>query len=212
MPEFIPVFPLEIVAFPGENINLHIFEPRYRELILDCQAEGKNFGIPSFYDERIADYGTEVELLSIEKTYDDGKMDIRTRGLRVFRMLEFLKEVPQKLYSGAIVNFQDNIMNTNVDVSSSLFGYIRQVQQLLNIDKLKIEKPSEIRSFELAHLLGLNIKQENELLSFPTEVERQGYLITHLREIIPIILQAEESRKRAQLNGHFRKEIPPNLD
>ena len=88
MPKFLPVFPLSLVAFPGERLNLHIFEPRYKQLIQDCQDEGKTFGIPAYIDDHLNEFGTEMELTSIEKVYEDGSMDIKTRGVQVFRVLE----------------------------------------------------------------------------------------------------------------------------
>ncbi|MEL7221839.1 MAG: LON peptidase substrate-binding domain-containing protein, partial [Bacteroidota bacterium] len=63
------LFPLQIIAFPGEAVNLHIFEPRYRQLITDCVEEGITFGIPSFVNGKVNEFGTEVKLIKIEKTH-----------------------------------------------------------------------------------------------------------------------------------------------
>ena len=71
----LPLFPLNIVAFPGETLNLHIFEPRYKELITDCIKSDYVFGIPSFVKNKI-EVGTTAKILKIEKTYEDGRMDI----------------------------------------------------------------------------------------------------------------------------------------
>ena len=90
MPRELALFPLQIVVFPGEAVNLHIFEPRYRELIKDCQEDGITFGIPTFQNGKVLDFGTEVELLSIEKRYPGGEMDIKTRARGIFQILDFL--------------------------------------------------------------------------------------------------------------------------
>src|SRR4051812_43582452 len=108
MTNFIPVFPLGIVVYPGENVNLHIFEPRYKQLINECHAEGKPFGIPTVIDNKLNDIGTLVKITELVKMYDNGEMDIRTQGVRVFRILEMIKSVPDKLFGGAIVNYPDN--------------------------------------------------------------------------------------------------------
>ncbi len=209
MPRFLPVFPLNLVAFPGEQLNLHIFEPRYKQLIRDCQQEGKTFGIPAYIDDHLNELGTEMELLSIEKVYDDGKMDVKTRGLRVFRVLEFLKEIPEKEYSAAIIDYRTDTMDRDLEVSSMLFGYVRQLQQLLRIDRPHFEKPSALNSFEIGHLVGLNIKEEYQLLLYDRESDRQKYLLNHLKRIIPVVIETERLKQRVQLNGHFREEIPP---
>ena len=108
MTNFIPIFPLGIVVYPGEKLHLHIFEPRYKQLIKECKDSNKPFGIPAVINNRLQEIGTLVEILDIIQTYDNGEMDIKTQGLKVFRILEVIKSIPEKLYSGAIVNYPDN--------------------------------------------------------------------------------------------------------
>src|SRR6476619_6222091 len=109
MINFVPIFPLGIVVYPGEQLNLHIFEPRYKQLINECFAEKKLFGIPVVINNHLNEMGTLVEVEEITSRYDNGELDIRTRGIKVFRVLEVIKQVPDKLYSGAIVNYPDNV-------------------------------------------------------------------------------------------------------
>ena len=87
MMNFIPVFPLNIVVYPGEQLNLHIFEPRYKQLIKECIAEEKLFGIPVVLDKRIQEYGTTLKVTELVKEYDNGEMDIRAKGQSLFRVL-----------------------------------------------------------------------------------------------------------------------------
>ena len=101
MINFIPIFPLALVVYPGEELNLHIFEPRYKELITECFAEAKPFGIPTVLEEGVAETGTMVEITEIVQVYEDGRMDIKTRGIRVFQVLELIESIPDKLFSGA---------------------------------------------------------------------------------------------------------------
>ncbi len=108
MTNFIPIFPLGIVVYPGENLNLHIFEPRYKQLIHECHTGKKPFGIPTVIEDRLQDYGSLVQVSEMTQVHENGEMDIRTTGLKVFRILEVIKTVPDKLYSGAIVNYPEN--------------------------------------------------------------------------------------------------------
>src|SRR5579872_3919529 len=101
MTKFIPIFPLNIIVYPGQLLNLHIFEPRYKQLIQECKDEGKTFGIPSVFKDTLNEYGTEMELLEISKVYPGGEMDVKTKGVKVFRIMEVLREVPDKLYPAA---------------------------------------------------------------------------------------------------------------
>src|SRR5687767_1455194 len=113
MTNFIPIFPLGIVLYPGETLNLHIFEPRYKQLIADCIDGKKPFGIPAVVNKHMMDFGTLTEITSVEHVDEKGEMDIRTEGKAVIRILEIIKEVPDKLYSGAIVNYPHNY-NTGI--------------------------------------------------------------------------------------------------
>ena len=73
---FIPIFPLGIVVYPGENLNLHIFEPRYKQLIKECSDQKKPFGIPTVIESKVQDFGSLVEIVEITKVHDNGEMDI----------------------------------------------------------------------------------------------------------------------------------------
>src|SRR5688500_5797133 len=102
MTNFIPIFPLDVVVYPEEIIRLHIFEPRYKQLIGECIAEQKQFGMPISIENKIMEYGTLIEVIEITKEHEDGSFDIKAKGLQVFRILEIVKSLPEKLYSGAI--------------------------------------------------------------------------------------------------------------
>ncbi len=135
MTNFIPIFPLGIVVYPGEQLNLHIFEPRYKQLIQECFETKKPFGIPPVIDNKVNDTGTLVRVLEITTVYDDGKMDIKTEGLEVFTILEVIKELPEKLYSGAIVNYPANIESGNRALMQNIIIAIRELHKLLKINK-----------------------------------------------------------------------------
>ena len=87
MINFIPIFPLSLVVYPGEDLNLHIFEPRYKQLINECYAENKPFGIPAVMKENVKEFGTLMEIKEIVNVDENGEMDIRTKGQKVFRIL-----------------------------------------------------------------------------------------------------------------------------
>ncbi len=108
MTNFIPIFPLNVVLYPGETLNLHIFEPRYKELVKECFGSNKPFGVPAIINGHVSEFGTLVTIVEIVKEYENGEMDIITKGTDVFRILEIIKKIPDKLYSGAIVNYPEN--------------------------------------------------------------------------------------------------------
>lgn len=204
MTNFIPIFPLAIVVYPGEELNLHIFEPRYKQLISDCKTNKKPFGIPPVIGEKISELGTLMELIEITELYDNGEMDIKTKGLKVFRTLEIVKEVPDKLYNGAIVNYPENDKKSNSDLMEKVIDIIGQLHSILKVDK-KFTKPlHQLRSYDVAHHAGLSLSEEYELLSLLNELQRQEYLKQHLLKVLPIVAEMEILKKRIQLNGHFK--------
>lgn len=207
MTNFIPIFPLGIVVYPGEEVNLHIFEPRYKQLINECSGEKKPFGIPSVINHKIEELGTLVAVSEIVKTYDNGEMDIRTRGISVFRILEIIKNVPEKLYCGAIVNYPDNELSGNQEMMKKLLGSLREMHRLLKISKLFKKADDELTTYDIAHHAGLAIEEEYELLGLTRELQRQEYLKRHLNKIIPVLNETEALKEKVKLNGHFR-----NLD
>jgi Lon protease-like protein len=204
MTNFIPIFPLGIVVYPGEDLNLHIFEPRYKQLITDCFAEKKPFGIPVVINNSMAEMGTLVEIAEVTDVYDDGKMDIKTKGIQVFRMLEVIKSLPDKLYSGAIVNYPDNKQGGSKSKMQKILAGLRQMHKLLNVNKDFKKPDTALNSYDLAHHAGLSLEEENELLGLMEELQRQEYLIRHLAKVLPILAGMESLKEKINLNGHFK--------
>jgi uncharacterized protein len=204
MTNFIPVFPLSLIVFPGENLNLHIFEPRYKQLINECAEKNKPFGIPAVVNNELKELGTLVQIEEIKKIYDDGKMDITTRGIKVFRLLEVIKELPEKLYSGAIVSYPEDADDGNQVLMDKVVKGIKELHTLLNVSKDFKKPETELKAFDVAHHIGLNADEEYELLSLFRELQRQEYLKRHLGKVIPMLAEMEVLKEKVKLNGHFK--------
>jgi uncharacterized protein len=204
MTKFVPIFPLGIVVYPGENLNLHIFEPRYKQLIKECFADKKPFGIPTVLKNGLSEIGTSMEVLEIVKVYDDGKMDIKTRGLQVFRILEVVKEIPDKLFSGAIVNFPANDEKRHIIKMRNLVKSLRELHAALKLDKQFNKPDHELLSYDLAHHAALSLEQEHELLGLMREDQRLEYLKRHINKMLPVVTEMEQLKEKIKLNGHFK--------
>jgi uncharacterized protein len=204
MTNFIPIFPLGIVVYPGEKLNLHIFEPRYKQLITECNEQKKPFGIPSVINDKVTELGTLVQVVEISKVYDDGKMDIKTEGLKVFRILEVIKELPEKLYSGAIVNYPDNVEQGNRLMMQKLVAAIKELHSLLNVEKKFAKPEDQLGTYDLAHHAGMSLTEEYELLELMNELQRQEYLKRHLAKVVPVMAEMEALKAKIKLNGHFK--------
>jgi Lon protease-like protein len=205
MNELIPIFPLQVVVYPGDDLNLHIFEPRYQELINDCAKTKAPFGIPTVLEQKIGGWGTLVELTQIANVAADGQMDIRTRGLRVFRVRRLQKNYPGKLYSAAEVAYPESSDAGDPKVMRAVLAGIKKLHVLLNVTKRFPKPEAKLTSFDVAHQSGLSLKQEYDLLMLTDERERQKYLLRHLVRVLPVVAEMESLKEKIKLNGHFKK-------
>lgn len=207
----IPIFPLKLVVFPEEKLNLHIFEPRYRELVNDVMNNQTNFGIVSYMDDNKIEFGTEIELLSIEKTYPDGKMDIKTKGLRIFKVIDFYGKYPNKLYPGAEIIFLENDNSSNPILKKKVLDLVSELYKVMKITREVPESIDHFNSFDLAHHVGFNLEQEYEFLQISSELKRLEKIRNHLEFLIPKLYDMEALRKKIEMNGHFKNIIPPQV-
>src|ERR1700689_474127 len=93
-PARIPLFPLDIVLFPGQAVPLHIFEPRYRQMTRECIDAQTPFGIVYFHEGKLAQTGCSAMIMKILKEYEDGRSDILTAGQNAFQLLATYEEKP----------------------------------------------------------------------------------------------------------------------
>lgn len=205
MTNFIPIFPLGIVVYPGEELNLHIFEPRYKQLIKECVASKKPFGIPAVINEKISEMGTLVEVKEISQEYEDGKMDIKTIGTDVFKILEVVHELPEKLYSGAIVTYPPNkFTGGKKEMMTVILTGIREIYKRLNVSKDFKKDDGQLISYDVAHHAAMSIEDEYLLLELMHEIQRQEFLKRHLAKVLPVMVQMDLLKGKIKLNGHFK--------
>lgn len=210
MQKYLPLFPLNLVVYPMEALNLHIFEPRYRTLINECLDNGTTFGIPAFINGKLLGFGTEVKVTALSKKYEDGRMDIKTEGIRVFRILDFQNPMALKPYAGGLLEMlpmpeiRPLVMVGLVERVKTLYRFIDEE------NTFDVNKPQPY-SYQIAHKIGLTLEEEYQLLKMPTEAERQGYLIQNLERIISTLQEIERTKERISMNGHFKNLDPLNF-
>lgn len=199
------MFPLRLVAFPGEDINLHIFEPRYKQLINECEHRGITFGIPAFIDDKVQTIGTEIELLSIDQHYQNGNLDVRTRGKGLFKIKDFFRDVEDRLYSGAEVVRLEHDLDGDLPKYQTILVQLSKLYQVLSISKPIPPLDKNLTTYSIGHLVGFSLEQEYEMLTLTEEKRRQDFIIQHLEKLIPTALEMEELRRKVQMNGHFKE-------
>lgn len=210
MTENIALFPLQLVVFPGETLNLHIFEPRYRQLVEDAEQQGITFCVPTVINGKIRPIATEVNLTNVAMRYPSGESDIHCLGRRVFHLEEIWKNFPNKLYPGGNGRLLTVEMEEDPTINEEIISITVEIYRLLNIDKTLKSTAEGFKTYDICHYVGMTLEQEYELLTLLSGKERQLYLLDHLRTISPSIERKTAIRDRAKLNGHFQKLMPPD--
>ena len=145
-----------------------------------------------------------MELVEIIKVYDNGEMDIKTKGVKVFRVLEIIKAIPDKLYSGAIVNYPDNEQKGNRALMTNVIKAIRELHIILKVNKDFKKPDKELWSYDVAHHAGMSLEEEYEFLQLMHELQREEYLKQHILKVLPVVSEMEVLKSRIKLNGHFK--------
>jgi hypothetical protein len=207
----LPLFPLGIVAYPDEKLNLHIFEPRYKQLVEECHQENKTFGLPPVIDSKPINVGTALRILEVSHVYPDGKMDIKTIGVNKFYLNDFKSKAANKLYPEGAVDEIEDEATTDIVVISRVINLIEQLYTIMKMDTPVPEVSMDFKIYTIAHKIGLNFEQEIELLKIHAELARLEYVENHLIDFIPVVSEMENLRKKIQMNGHFKNVIPPDI-
>ncbi|AEE18010.1 LON peptidase substrate-binding domain-containing protein [Dokdonia sp. 4H-3-7-5] len=206
----LPMFPLEMVAFPGEPLNLHVFEDRYQQLLQDCESGGITFGIPTYINNSLA-YGTEMEVTQVVKRYPSGAADIICKGLRVFKLINFYNTLGERLYAGGEVTFIEERQESTSSLKIRFITLLADFYDELDMKTPEINE-NTIRSFTFAHKMGLTLEQEYELLKISSENNRLQYLIEHLEIALPTLKSVNRTKRLIALNGHFKNFDPLDFD
>jgi len=196
----IPLFPLDVVLFPGAPLPLHIFEPRYKEMIGECLAQQRTFGVVRAVGSGVAEMGCTAEIVSVVKEYSDGRLDLVTEGRKRFEILGINQD---RTFLQAEILFINDEPGTPsqeeidraIQLHSELLALAGARQDLAAADASQL-------SFDLAASLPLDLDFKQKLLSLRSEVERISSLIAYLENLIPNLQRAARAREKAGGNGH----------
>ena len=202
----LPFFPLQTVFFPGETVPLHIFEDRYKELINDCRKDAVTFGIPVYINDRIV-YGTEVQLVEVVTTYENGSMDVTCVARQIFQVMTFENEMEGKLYAGGEVKFLESINDGDIKVKEAVLQRIQELYDLMGVPFESISA-DKFNPYMLAHKMGLSFEQEYELMQLIKESDRLAYIRRHLEHTIKVLKEVDRTKELIDMNGHFRNFDP----
>ena len=201
MSTLLPLFPLDLVLLPSTPLPLHIFEPRYQEMVSECLDRNQHFGVVRGKDQELAEIGCTAEILTVTKKYPDGRMDIVTEGRARFEVIQLNQD---RSFLQAEVLYLDDDPGTaskeEVAQALTLHG------EIMTLAGAEPEKSSEIDenqlSFHLAGSLPLDLDFKQTLLGMKSEAERLGAVISFFETILPTMRRTVHVRRKAGGNGH----------
>lgn len=195
MPDFthIPLFPLSILPVPGELVPLHIFEPRYRQLLNDMEVNDIRFGIHCTHELNQEKTGSLMKLESVIKRYKTGESDIIVKCVGIFTLDHLEKTFETKLYPGGYVNFWN--LDSGVEADGDLLEAFAEYRQIRGIREFQ----PGISVLEIASELNLDISDRYKLLHLP-ETNRRVFILNHLKFQTHIFRQEEKARGIYHLN------------
>jgi len=196
----LPLFPLDVVLLPGTPLPLHIFEPRYKEMIGECRADGSPFGVVRALEKGIAEIGCTAEIVSVTKEYDDGRLDLVAEGRTRFEVLELNQE--RSFLRANVLLVPDESGGPSEDDRARAIDSHREILTLAGaVQDLSAADP-ETLSFYLASSLPLDLDFKQHLLATRSEAERMQSLASYLQSILPNLRRAARARHKAGGNGH----------
>ncbi len=192
MSSLLPIFPLELVLFPGVPLPLHIFEPRYKEMIAECLELKKTFGVVRASSEGVADIGCTAEILQVTKKYDDGRMDILIRGVDRFEVLQVNED--RSFLQAEITLIQDEPGRPARPVVEQAVRLHAEIANLAGTDVTGPEEGASNLSFLLAGSLPLDLDFKQKLLVTLSEAQRLEAVVGYLEAVLPGLRRAAKAR------------------
>ena len=191
--EEIGLFPLELVLVPTERVPLHIFEPRYRELIGECLAENREFGLLLADEAGRRAVGTRAAIVKVLQVFDDGRLNIVVQGTRRFRLGP--ETGGRSFATAAVEPVEDDVDppgGGDVDRAVRLFRRLVEVAEASDVDAP--DPASDTLSFELAARVDLGPALKQEILELRSERER----LVRLSELLEIAIHGLRAEKRVR--------------
>lgn len=200
-PDRIPLFPLNVVLLPGEQLPLHIFEPRYRRMVRECLEQNSPFGMLLALEDGIVRVGCTAEIQLVTKRYDDGRMDILSVGRQPFRVLEWYQDDP--LLEGSVDYLEDKSASADSQTQAELVDLYETCYTLVYAGlPRQFDSPlSASLSFSIAATLPIDLMWKQRILELRSEEERQQRLARYLREWALHLQKVGALRERSAGNG-----------
>ncbi len=198
-----PLFPLGLVALPSEVVPLHIFEPRYREMIAECLTDEREFGIVWAGDDVVRSVGCAVEITSVLEELPDGRMNILTQGTRPFRVVEEQHDLPYP--AGTIEWLEDRPEAPSEPDAEAAHEVYRDLVEQATDNEPDGDELASMSAYDMAATVDFGLEAKQGLLDLRSENARLRLVARLFRAALKRLDFVERAQVRARSNGkvHF---------
>lgn len=197
-----PLFPLGIVALPGELIPLHIFEERFKTMMNECLRDEREFGIVWLSDDGLKDIGCSCTIERVLERMPDGRMNLLTRGTRPFRVIERQSELA---YPAGVVQFlEDRTEQRDLELASGAHAAYAELVRRATDSEPDPADIAEMDAYAMAATVDFGPDAKQGLLDLRSENARLR-LVTRLFQAAAKRLDLiDRAQERARSNGKVR--------
>ncbi|MEA3461283.1 MAG: LON peptidase substrate-binding domain-containing protein [Bacteroidota bacterium] len=174
----LPYFPLSVFLFPGEDMPLHIFEPRYKQLIDEARTLGITFAVPFVIEQEIQEFGCEVRLKDVVAEKEDGHMVIVVESVAIVEITSYDRQLEGKLYAGGTVR---RLPCDDPVVSQELLDLITSYREYYDQEFLSGSGSEPVSRKDLIIALNLSSDEKFKFICMPDAEQREGFLAGQLR-------------------------------
>ena len=200
MSSLLPLFPLDVVLFPGTPLPLHIFEQRYKEMIGECLDRNGPFGVVRAVEQGVAGVGCTAEIVAVTKQYPDGRLDLVSEGRKRFEVSHLNQE--RAFLRAEVLMVEDEPSVSSQEETGRAVQLHSQIMKLAGaVQDLSAANMATL-SFYLAGSLPLDLDFKQKLLALRSESQRILVLADYLETIVPRLHHAARARQKAGGNGH----------
>ncbi len=201
----LPLFPLQAVLLPHAALPLHIFEERYKTLILRCIRESSEFGIVLSREQSFAMVGCAAGITSVMRTYDDGRMDILAEGRERFRVVEVRTTAAPYAIADADFFTDDDPTADPALVKETVELYNEVVRIVYGGQVKELDPDAAVRgiAFVMAQKAGLDLEQRQTILELRSERQRLEMLRDYLVVVVPRLRKFEEVERIVRSDGYL---------
>ena len=205
----IPLFPLNVVLMPGTPLPLHIFEERYKRMVNECLDSGIEFGMVLADESGTRRVGCTARIVELVQHYEDGRLVILVEGSRRFKLNHVMTGKPY--YVGDVEYLGDGPEEDVTALAEECVTLLERVVEAATEGSvgIEIESPYRNLSFAIAGRIEFDLETRQQILELPTERGRLEKIKELLAEAADRLEREHQARKKAEKNGHLRRDWKP---